>query len=919
MDPLSPEPVSHPTLPAAPSQELLEPGRVIGRFRVRKLAGMGGMGEVYQAWDPLLERYVALKAVRPSREAPEENLERFRREALALAQLSHPHVCQVYDLVTSEVGTFIAMEWLEGQTLDAAARGMNRREKLRIIQDVADGLAAAHAKGLVHRDLKPSNIMVDLEGRPKILDFGLARHLSEPSDAPVGLQESSRSESEARDQPALDESQLPTGLIRTLGKSSSSSSRFSDPLTQQGFFMGSPRYASPEQIRGHLAGAPSDVFSLGVLLWELLAGEHPYPGEGQERFEAVVANRRKPLRTQISRSLNALLNGMLAMHPKDRLTAAEVAHGIHRVLRPLGGWGIASLSTGITAALGILGYVLLGRGVVSDLVRERPAGIAILPVVNRTGDPSLVAELRWLLPDLLSSGLRASPRLRVIPLEEIATVAKTPENPLAADEVQRLERRLGADLCLASELQRAAGGGWLLTLRLIGPNGKVRFEDRVSRDKGGLLDLQILARQAARDVVHAVDPLGKGPQDSEVQIPPEAFQEYAEGKELMDRGSFREALPHLKSAASGAPFFASAAVQYGICLQKLGDPSCDMAIQWGRMAGRASGNRRSEIQAITQLALLRMEQGRWDESQRAFAEAMEIARSLGDEDFQAALLNNLGFLALERKRPQEAEEHLGHALAIQRRLGKRGDEMLTLNNLAVIAKERGDFSVAQAHYRLVLDRSREVGDRWAESIALNNLGDVAIGQGAFSQAEAYFQESVKLKRLIGHRSGLIIPMTNLGILARIQGDHDRSKNYLAEALALSREVKRVPMEATILFQMGCLDLARAQASQAIQHFQEAADHHRHLASNVELAQDLAGMVEARLVPGRGAIGHLLGQLQEARRLDPQNPFVLRAEAQVLRAQGQTSAATERLGMALNQARKLAPEEVPGIQALMGAH
>jgi len=381
MNELPPEPISGPTLPAAPSQELLEPGRVIGRFRIRKLAGMGGMGEVYQAWDPLLERYVALKAVRPTREAPEENLERFRREALALAQLSHPHVCQVHDLVTAVQGTFIAMEWLEGETLDAAAKHLDRRGKLRLVQEVAEGLSAAHAKGLVHRDLKPSNIMVSGEGHAKILDFGLARHLTEQSDAPVSCQEANPSESEARDHPALDEGELPTGVIRTLGKSSSGSSRFSEPLTQQGLFMGSPRYASPEQILGKLAGAPSDVFALGVLLWELITGEHPFPGEGRQRFEAVVANQRKPLKAKgVSRRLSALLDGMLAIRPKDRITAIEVAREIRHLLTPFSPLAVAGMSVAATVVLGLTGYLLLGRGIIADLVRKRPAGILVLPV-----------------------------------------------------------------------------------------------------------------------------------------------------------------------------------------------------------------------------------------------------------------------------------------------------------------------------------------------------------------------------------------------------------------------------------------------------------------------------------------------------------------------------------------------------------
>jgi serine/threonine-protein kinase len=142
---------------------------------VLKLAGTGGMGEVYQAWDTLLERYVALKAIRSGKQDTKEYRDRFRREAMSLAQLSHPNVCRVHDLLTTEDPTFMAMEWVGGLTLDQMGSSLTRKQKLHLILETAEGLAAAHATGLVHRDLKPQNLMVDPERHIKILDFGLAR------------------------------------------------------------------------------------------------------------------------------------------------------------------------------------------------------------------------------------------------------------------------------------------------------------------------------------------------------------------------------------------------------------------------------------------------------------------------------------------------------------------------------------------------------------------------------------------------------------------------------------------------------------------------------------------------------------------------------------------------------------------------
>jgi len=325
------------------------------------------------------------------------------------------------------------------------------------------------------------------------------------------------------------------------------------------------------------------------------------------------------------------------------------------------------------------------------------------------------------------------------------------------------------------------------------------------------------------------------------------------------------------------------------------------------------GNRRSEIQAVTQLGLLRMEQGQWEESRASFDEALALARAQGDEDFQSVLFNNLGFLALEQKRPQEAEQFLGKALIIERRLGKKAEEMLTLNNLAVAAKDRGDFRIAEENYLRVLASARETEDRWAESVALNNLCDGASGNGAFTKAEGFFRESLRIKREIGHRSGTVIPLTNLGILGRVQGDWATGRAFLGEALVLCQKLRKRPMEALVRFQLGCLELGAGQKTAALNHFQSAADLHLQLKDNSGLAQDLAGQAEA-ILGGRPAKSDRVAQLlKQAREKEAENPFVLRAEALEMAARGHREEARRRMEQALALARKVAPEDVPSLQ------
>ncbi|HNX95336.1 MAG TPA: serine/threonine-protein kinase [Holophaga sp.] len=339
--------------PAAP---ILSEGTVLaGRFLIEQLAGSGGMGEVYKAFDILLERFVALKFLLDKGQETPTHLRRFRQEALALAHLNHPHVCQLYDFVSTEKGSFLAIEWVEGQTLDQSDPDMPMEEKLGLLLQVSEGLAAAHAKGMIHRDLKPLNLMVNKEGQIKILDFGLARFASMDEGSPVSSADHLIPQgTDASFALPINAAELPTGCFPAISESRP------NPLTHVGFFMGSPRYASPEQVRGELAGMPSDVFSFGIIMWELLLSEHPYAGEGKDLLKAILEGKRKPLGSRLPRNLSRLLEAMLASNPKDRPSANQIVHALRGQI-PASGmrtrWGAVSLAAGVLVpALAVASY-----------------------------------------------------------------------------------------------------------------------------------------------------------------------------------------------------------------------------------------------------------------------------------------------------------------------------------------------------------------------------------------------------------------------------------------------------------------------------------------------------------------------------------------------------------------------------------
>jgi serine/threonine protein kinase len=252
---------------------VVRPGdEVAGRYRLDELQGRGPMSEVWRAHDNTHDRTIALKLLSPT-----ADLERFRREAQAVAALAHENVMRVYDYGEDEAGPFMALEWLHGGTLEERLQhgSLPPAETHRVALGMAAGLAHLHARGLIHRDLKPANVLFDEEGRPKLGDFGLVRH--------------------------------------TAG---------SGTLTEAGTVLGTAAYISPEQAAGEPAGAASDVYSFGVILFRMLTGALPFTTDNA--LALVDMHRRTPaptvgsLQPDAPRDLAALTAAALRKDPAQR-------------------------------------------------------------------------------------------------------------------------------------------------------------------------------------------------------------------------------------------------------------------------------------------------------------------------------------------------------------------------------------------------------------------------------------------------------------------------------------------------------------------------------------------------------------------------------------------------------------------------
>jgi eukaryotic-like serine/threonine-protein kinase len=301
-------------------------GQTISHYRILEKLGGGGMGVVYKAEDTRLKRAVALKFLPPGTATDSPAVERFRREAEAASALNHPNICTVYDVGEQDGQSFIAMEFLDGATLKhfMAAKALPLDQILELGIEIADALEAAHSKGLIHRDIKPANLFVTNRGHAKVLDFGLAKPMPAPGSA----------------EHAGDASNLPT-------------LSGDDVLTTPGVAIGTVAFMSPEQIRGDKLDPRSDLFSFGLVLYEMATGRPAFSGQTSGIITEAILNRTPApiarFNPEIPAKLDEIINKLLEKDPDLRYqTAADVRTDLKRLRRDTSSGRLDTRGTGAT-------------------------------------------------------------------------------------------------------------------------------------------------------------------------------------------------------------------------------------------------------------------------------------------------------------------------------------------------------------------------------------------------------------------------------------------------------------------------------------------------------------------------------------------------------------------------------------------
>ena len=371
----------------------LRAGARLGPYEILSPLGAGGMGEVYRAKDTRLDRDVAVKVVPETLSADPEARGRFEREAKAVAALSHPNILALFDVGEEGGVHFAVSELLEGETLRAALGhgALPLRKGLEIAREIAEGLAAAHDKGIVHRDVKPENVFLTKDGHAKVLDFGLARHdvaHREPSDT----------------------------RSPTLGV-----------MSEKGVVLGTVAYMSPEQARGSAVDFRSDQFSLGSVLYELLSGAKPFEAaSATETLAAIIRDEPEPLEKKAPNApapVRWLVERLLSKDPSERYESTrDLARDLRSIRDHL-------TTTAVQAAAGAPGRPRAARRV--SLVAAGVLLLALGAVVGRRTAPPAPAAVPAEVHDLLGTGLQpgrlAGPkalRLRFIPRWHSAHLAE---------------------------------------------------------------------------------------------------------------------------------------------------------------------------------------------------------------------------------------------------------------------------------------------------------------------------------------------------------------------------------------------------------------------------------------------------------------------------------------------------------------
>ena len=800
------------------------PGQSFGdRYTIVEEVGAGGMGHVYKAIDRNLGKTVALKLVRPAAAGQGLARERFRRE-LALAQaVTHPNVCRVHDLGEVEGALYISMEFVEGQTLDDLIQSvghLSAKQTMAFGRQICAGLQAIHERGIVHRDLKPGNIMVDRSGHPILMDFGLAYHQG------------------------------------------------GDRLTGAGSVLGTLAYLSPEQARGRTTDHRSDLYGVGLILFEMLTGQRPPGDDSSVPLALREADERCPapsrLVSDIPAALDAIVLRCLERDPERRFPSAAdletalggAAAGLssssasaprHRS-RPLQLVRASKARSVAAAAACVLALAAIW------FWRSRPPGppppapprpvIAVLPLDNVSKDPA---------DDYLGVGMADSLLTHLAALPAVTVVSRSATLEQRGRPTRAVARDLGATYLVNGGVQRA-DHRIRVTLNLVRPDDSVAWGKEY---EGTIDDLFAIHRQAAEGLSDALQlTLTQADRQRLARAPTtdtEAFADYSRARSLLERpdvpGNVARAIEGFQAAIQKDAKFALAHAGLGEAHWTQYQETKDEAAVTAARAAITEALRLDPDQPLTRFALARLYQGTGHPSEAIEELHRLLAQQPGNDDAHRVL----GDILLKQGRSEEALSELKTAVDIRPNypenlrilgrayydLGRYADAVRLFTRLTELQPDNSrGYQMLGAAYQASGDNTRAV-ENYERSNAIRpdakayaNIGIIHYSQGRYREAARALEDSVRLDPNSAPQ------LRYLGDTYRQLGEHARSREAYLRAVAVCESLLRVnPADAQ------ALSLLAVYEAKLGRH----ADARRHLAAAIALRPSDPGVLYRKAV------------------------------------------------------------------------
>jgi eukaryotic-like serine/threonine-protein kinase len=809
----------------------LEVGTILaGRYEILQTLGEGGMGAVYKAHDLEVDRMVALKVIRPELAKQPAIIERFKQELRLSQRVTHRNVIRIYDLGEGDGMKFITMEFIEGQDLRSLIRERKKlspEESVAIMEQICLALDAAHEVGVIHRDLKPQNVMRDGTGRILVMDFGLARTLE------------------------------------------------GDGMTQTGALVGTMEYMSPEQALAKDLDQRSDLFSAGLIFYELLTGQMPY------RAESALASlirrtqeRAKPISehdASIPQNLSNIVSKCLEREPaaryqtaKDLLSDLEAWQGKREAgaiafpsVKPWGQTVPWQLIGGVAAALvlAVAGFLFRDKLRIATrppVVSTKPdVALAILPFRNASQDPAL----DWYgttLADMLSSDVGQSAHLRTVSPDRLHQVLH--------------DLRVGADTVVDPTILKRVGESSNADTLVWGQYAKFGDQIRIDANLQNLKSGQTTAFKAEtteKELPKAIDTLADSirknlslssdvvkelqaqsfkPSTSSI----EALRAYNQGVQLIRQGKNLEASKMLQEAVKQDPQFALAYSKLSETQSALGyDNDADES---SRKASDYSASlpTRERYLILADRARVTRDNAKaieyYENLAKSTPEDLDVQLALGGvyettnvlekaRDHYAFVLQRdpqstdallaLGRVEIMSGNAQKALEYFERARSVAIQTDNQEQNAASLHALGVAYERLDKPDEALRNFRESLALKRQIGQRRGMAVTLRELAKVQSGLGDAKAALASYDEALQISREIGDKRGVGSTLLDLGNVYDDQGDHDKALGLYQESLQVERDIGDESMQAICLNNIGSAREAKGEYQDALTYFQQA--------------------------------------------------------------------------------------------------